>query len=35
MVADKSLDFAVRIVKLCRFLSDERKEFVLSKQVLR
>ncbi len=31
----KSYDFAVRIVKLCRYLSTEQKEFVLSKQVLR
>jgi len=31
----KSYDFAVRIVKLCRYLSTEHKEFVLSKQVLR
>ncbi len=32
---DKSYSFALRIVKLCRFLKDEKKEFILSKQVLR
>ena len=31
----KSFDFAVRIVKLYRYLSEERKEYVLSRQVLR
>ena len=35
VVKDKSFDFAVRIVKLCRYLREEKKEFVLSKQVLR
>ena len=35
MVEDKSFDFAVRIVKLYRFLTEEKKEYVLSKQVLR
>ena len=34
-IQEKSFDFAVRIVKLCRFLRDEKKEFVLSKQLLR
>ena len=32
---DKSYSFAIRIVKLARFLQSEKKEFVLSKQVLR
>ncbi len=32
---DKSYKFALRIVKLYKFLADEKKEFVLSKQVLR
>ena len=32
---EKSKDFAVRIVNLYRHLCDEKKEFVLSKQVLR
>jgi four helix bundle protein len=32
---DKSYQFAIRIVKLSQFLQKEKKEFVLSKQVLR
>jgi four helix bundle protein len=32
---DKSYAFAVRIVQMCRFLTDEKREFVLSRQVLR
>lgn len=32
---DKSLMFAVRCVNLYKLLCDERKEFVLSKQMLR
>ena len=31
----KCMDFAVRIVKLCRHLCDEKREYVLSKQLLR
>ena len=31
----KSYKFALRIIKLYRYLIDERKEFVLSKQILR
>lgn len=31
----KSFDFAVRIVKLYRFLCEQKKEYVLSKQLLR
>ena len=31
----KSFDFAVRIVKMCRYLNEEKKEYVLSKQLLR
>lgn len=34
-VRDKSFAFALRIVRLCRFLGDEKREFVLSKQLLR
>ena len=30
----KSFRFAVRIVNLCKFLHDEHKEFILSKQLL-
>jgi four helix bundle protein len=32
---EKSFDFAVRIVNLYKFLIEEKKEFTLSKQVLR
>ena len=35
MLKDKSLKFAVRIVRLSQHLKEERKEFVLSKQILR
>lgn len=35
VVRDKSYDFAVRVVKLYQILSREKKEFVLSKQILR
>lgn len=35
VVKDKSFDFAVRIVNLYKHLSQEKKEFVLSKQLLR
>ncbi|HAP60308.1 MAG TPA: four helix bundle protein [Cytophagales bacterium] len=31
----KSLDFAVRVVKLCQFLGREKKEYTLAKQLLR
>ena len=34
-VYDKSFSFAVRIVKLCKYLQTESKEFILSKQVMR
>jgi len=32
---DKSYEFAIRIVKLSQFLQQDKKAFVLSKQVLR
>jgi four helix bundle protein len=35
VVKNKSFDFAVRIVNLYRYLLEEKKEFVLSKQLLR
>ena len=35
IILDKSFDFAVRIVKLYKFLCDVKKEYVLSKQLLR
>ena len=34
-IRDKSFLFALRVVKLAKFLQGEKKEFVLSKQVLR
>ena len=34
-VQDKSFAFAIRIVNLSKYLQSEKKEFVLSKQVLR
>lgn len=34
-VQEKSFAFAVRIVKMYRFISEERHEVVLSKQILR
>ena len=35
VVRDKSFAFALRIVKLSKFLQREKKEYVISKQVLR
>jgi four helix bundle protein len=35
IVKDKSFDFAIRIVKLYQYLSSSKKEFILSKQLLR
>jgi four helix bundle protein len=35
IVKDKSFAFALRIVKLCRYLNEDKREFVLSKQLLR
>ena len=35
IIKEKSFDFAVRVVKLYRYLCNEKKEFVLSKQLLR
>ena len=35
IIEKKSFDFAVRIVRLYKYLCDKKKEFVLSKQVLR
>ena len=34
-IQNKSFQFAVRIVKLCKILRNDRQEFVLSKQLLR
>lgn len=35
ILRDKSFAFAVRIVRLAHYLQDKKKEFVLSKQVVR
>ena len=35
IIKTKSFSFALRIVKLYQFLSSEKKEFILSKQLLR
>jgi four helix bundle protein len=35
VIKDKSFHFAVRIVNLFKILSEERKEYILSKQLLR
>jgi len=35
VLKDKSFAFAIRIVNLYRYLSNNKKEFILSKQVLR
>jgi four helix bundle protein len=35
VIQQKSYAFAIRIVKLYRYLCEEKKEFVLSKQLLR
>ena len=35
VIKDKSYLFAIRIVRLCKMLQSDKKEFVLSKQLLR
>ncbi len=35
IIVNKSFDFAVRIVKLSKYLTNEKKEYTLSKQLLR
>ena len=35
IVKEKSFDFAIRTVKLYKYLKEEKKDFVLSKQILR
>jgi four helix bundle protein len=34
-LGEKSFNFAIRIVKLYRYLTEEKREFILSKQILR
>ena len=35
IVADKSKAFAIKIIRLYQYLVNERKEFVMAKQILR
>ncbi len=35
IILDKAFSFSVRIVKLYKYLKDEKKEYILSKQLLR
>ena len=35
IIAGKSLEFAVRIVNLCKYLMNDKKEYILSKQLMR
>ena len=35
IIEEKSFEFAIRIVNLCKYLNETKKEFVLSKQLLR
>lgn len=35
VIVDKSYKFAVRIINLYKYLTEEKKEFVMSKQILR
>ena len=35
IIKEKSYDFAIRVVKLYKYLSEHKKEFVLSRQMLR
>ena len=35
VIVNKSFDFAVRIVQLYKHLSDDKRKFVLSKQLIR
>ena len=35
IVVEKSKSFALRIIKLYKYLCEEKKEFILSKQILR
>ena len=35
MIRQKTIDFAIRIVNFYKYLCDEKKEYVMSKQILR
>lgn len=34
-IKDKSLNFAIQVIEFCKILQSDKKEFVLSKQLLR
>lgn len=34
-IRDKSVEFAVRIIKLAQFLKSEKKEYILADQIMR
>ena len=34
-IEEKGFSFAVRIVKLCKYLREDKKEYILSKQLMR
>ena len=34
-IEEKSFHFAVRVVKLCKYLQENKKEYILSKQLMR
>jgi four helix bundle protein len=34
ILKEKSYKFALRVVSLCRYLNEEKREFILSKQIL-
>ncbi|OGU15727.1 MAG: four helix bundle protein [Ignavibacteria bacterium RIFOXYC2_FULL_35_21] len=35
VIVDKSYKFAIRIIKLYKFLIDDKKEYIISKQILK
>ena len=35
LIVEKSMEFAVRVVNLCKYLMDEKRECIMSKQLLR
>ena len=35
IIAEKSIDFSIRLIKLYKILIEEKKEYILSKQLLR
>lgn len=35
IIVDKSKKFAIRIIKFCKFLREEKHEYIISKQIMR